>query len=306
MNGKKIIHERVKKQMDSLTKEERGLWWFFIGLAVLLLLTLLVWRMGSRMLYDTRIIQRNIPPSDEPSPVVADAFLNNYAENNTACTERAACAVSEEITPKEDKSDEELVYRKKKNDRMEIALTFDDGPHPRYTPIILDILEEYGIKATFFMVGENVKYYESTAQAVIDAGHEVENHTFTHKCMGKLNSSDMRREIGECEDAIGYLTEYRTRFLRPPEGKMSGMVRDVIRELDYKVILWDVDTRDWAHTPPEDIANNILSSIEAGDIILMHDFIGHNSPTPEALRLVIPELLDRGYKFVTVSELVDG
>lgn len=306
MNDKKIISKRERKQKDPLTKEERGLWWFFLGLAVLLFLTLLVWRMGSRMLYDTRIIQRSTPPSDEPAPIVADAFVNNYAETDTLEPLTSEVTFGKEASPKKETPDEELVYRKKKNDRMEIALTFDDGPHPHYTPIILDILEEYGIKATFFMVGENVKYYESTAQAVIDAGHEVENHTFTHKSMGKLNSNDMRREIGECEDAIGYLTEYRTRFLRPPEGKMSQTVRDVIRELDYKVILWDVDTRDWAHTPPPDIANNILSSIEAGDIILMHDFIGHNSPTPEALRIVIPELLDRGYKFVTVSELVDG
>jgi peptidoglycan/xylan/chitin deacetylase (PgdA/CDA1 family) len=81
-------------------------------------------------------------------------------------------------------------------------------------------------------------------------------------------------------------------------------VRSVLRSLDYKVILWDIDTRDWAHTPPCDIAANIVDNISSGDIILMHDYIAHNSPTPEALRLFIPELIQKGYKFVVISELI--
>ena len=87
---------------------------------------------------------------------------------------------------------------------------------------------------------------------------------------------------------------------------MNDQVREVVRDLNYRIILWDVDTRDWAHTPPEEITRHILDTVQAGDIILMHDFIGHHSPTPEALRMMIPELLARGYKFVTVGELLDG
>ena len=87
---------------------------------------------------------------------------------------------------------------------------------------------------------------------------------------------------------------------------MSDRVRQVVRDLNYRIILWDLDTLDWAHTPPSEICRHVLDEVEAGDIILMHDFIGHNSPTPEALRLMIPELLSRGYKFVTVGELLDN
>ena len=87
---------------------------------------------------------------------------------------------------------------------------------------------------------------------------------------------------------------------------MNDTVRRVAASLDYRIILWDVDTRDWAHTPPAEIAKHILDTVQAGDIILMHDFIGHDSPTPEALRRVIPALLERGYSFVTVGELVEG
>ena len=87
---------------------------------------------------------------------------------------------------------------------------------------------------------------------------------------------------------------------------MNQQVKDVVGALDYRIILWDLDTKDWAHTPPAEISRHILDEVMAGDIILMHDFIGHDSPTPAALRMVIPELLARGYRFVTVGDLVDG
>lgn len=200
--------------------------------------------------------------------------------------------------------DDEIVYHSRFNDRMEIALSFDDGPHPRLTPVILDILEEYGIKATFFMVGENVGYYPAAARAVAEAGHEIANHTFSHRKFGKMTEGEMREEIAACEQALASVSDSPVHFIRPPEGQMNETMRRVAGNLDYRIILWDVDTRDWAHTPPAEISRHILDTVQAGDIILMHDFIGHDSPTPEALRQVIPELLARGYRFVTVGELV--
>lgn len=202
-------------------------------------------------------------------------------------------------------SDRDIVFYRKANDNMEIALTFDDGPHPYYTPIILKILEEYGIKATFFMIGENVTYYPAAAEAVLKAGHEIGNHTNHHKGMKSLTDHEIRKEISDCEDVIYSLADYRPTLIRPPEGAMNDQVRRVVGALNYRIILWDVDTHDWAHTPPAEITHHVLKEIDAGDIILMHDFIGHNSPTPEALRMLIPALLERGYKFVTVGELLD-
>ncbi len=201
---------------------------------------------------------------------------------------------------------DQLIYHSRKNDRMEIALSFDDGPHPYYTPLILDILSEYGVRATFFMVGENVTYYPTAAEAVAAAGHEVENHTFTHRHFNSMNEHEVRHEIDACEDAIASVAERRPHFLRPPEGELNDTIRRVVGSSDYRIVLWDVDTRDWAHTPPAEISRHILDTVQPGDIILMHDFIGHDSPTPEALRMVIPALLSRGYRFVTVGELVDG
>lgn len=208
--------------------------------------------------------------------------------------------------PETDSTKDEIVYHSRRNDRMEIALSFDDGPHPRLTPVILSILEEYGIKATFFMVGENVGYYPDAARAVAEAGHEIGNHTFSHRKFNRMSEHEMLDEIASCEEAIASVSQSPVHFIRPPEGQMSDTMRRVIGTLDYRIILWDVDTRDWAHTPPEEICEHILNTVQAGDIILMHDFIGYGSPTPQALRMVIPRLLSQGYRFVTVGELVDG
>ncbi len=196
------------------------------------------------------------------------------------------------------------IYRKKENDYYKIALTFDDGPHPRYTPEILDILDMYNIKATFFAVGINAKNYPEALAEVVKRGHEVGNHTYTHPHLFGVGSSDLMEEIEHCESEIYGLCERKTKLFRPPEGTIDSSITTILKKLDYKVILWDIDTRDWDHTPPTSIAENVVASIRSGDIILMHDYIGHNSPTPEALKIFLPLLIEKGYQFVTVSELI--
>lgn len=196
------------------------------------------------------------------------------------------------------------IYYKNENSYMKIALTFDDGPHPRYTGQILDVLEEYDIKATFFVVGVNAKNYPDSLIDVIKRGHEIGNHTYSHPHVSGLNTYTLTDEVEKCESTIYGLTDYKTKLFRPPEGMIDADVRTVLRSLDYKVIMWDIDTRDWAHEPPEKIAENVISNIASGDIILMHDYIGHNSPTVEAIKIFIPVLLEKGYKFVVISELI--
>ena len=196
------------------------------------------------------------------------------------------------------------IYRKNENDYMKIALTFDDGPHPRYTPQILNILDKYGIKATFFTIGINAEYYPHVVEEIIKRGHEIGNHTYSHPHVSCLNSENLKREVERCESVIFGLTDYKTKLFRPPEGMIDADVIQVLKELDYKVILWDIDTLDWANTPSEKIAKNVIDNICAGDIILMHDYVSYNSPTPDALEMFIPELLKRGFRFVVVSELI--
>lgn len=185
-----------------------------------------------------------------------------------------------------------------------IALTFDDGPHPRYTPEILEILEEYGIKATFFVVGQNVGYYPELVKAELDGGHEVGNHTFSHANLRLAGYDAVCREIGQTERLIYENTDFRARLLRPPEGIYSQTVCDAAADCDYTIVLWSIDTKDWAHNPSDRITEQVLSEVRGGDIILFHDFIAKDSPTPDALRRIIPALLAEGYEFVTVSGLI--
>ena len=196
------------------------------------------------------------------------------------------------------------VYHSVKTDTMKIALTFDDGPHPYLTQQILDILEQHEVKATFFMVGVNIINYPDAARAVLKAGHEVGNHTFSHSHLKRLSEREVARELGYCEDALEELCEYRPHLFRPPEGAVNTYVEHCSESNDYKLILWSLDTRDWESKNTEQIVDTVLSRVEAGDIILMHDYIGRHSKTPEALAILLPRLLERGFEPVTVSELL--
>ena len=197
------------------------------------------------------------------------------------------------------------VYHKSASGGKKIALTFDDGPHPRYTPRILSLLKEYGITATFFVVGVNAVNYPEAMKMLAESGCEIGNHTYYHKNLSTLTKEEIAEEIGRCEDVL--LEEYsvKTKLLRPPEGMYSEAVLSESRAENYDIILWNIDTRDWAHTPYAEIARNVLGKARGGDIILMHDYVSGENQTLGALRLIIPELLERGFEFVTVSELLE-
>ncbi len=197
-------------------------------------------------------------------------------------------------------------YRSVQTETKRIALTFDDGPHPFLTERILDILDRYHVKATFFMVGENVRNYPDAAREVIARGHEVGNHTNSHDSMACMDARTVLREMIGCEDALEELCEYRPHLFRPPEGAVTPHVQSCLEDEDYLLVLWSLDTRDWEKKSTDHIVRTVLDGVRAGDIILMHDYIGRNSKTPEALEILLPQLLERGYELVTVSDLLTG
>ncbi len=199
-----------------------------------------------------------------------------------------------------------VVYSSGSGDEMRIALTFDDGPHPYHTGKILDILKRESVKATFFVVGENVQYYPDMFDRIISEGHEVGNHTDHHTFLTGLGESEVVKAIDGCDDAIYHHNEYSTRLLRPPGGRYDSNVLKLCALRDYTVVLWSIDTRDWAGTSAAEIENNIFQNIKDGDIILMHDYVSRRSHTEESLENVIPRLKQMGYRFVTVSELIEG
>lgn len=200
----------------------------------------------------------------------------------------------------------DIVYSHKTGaEKPRVALTFDDGPHPRYTPEILKILAQYNVKATFFSVGVNAETYPQLITRICEAGHELGNHTYNHYHVAKLGEEELKEDIHLCSAALKRISGKDVHLFRPPEGVCSDSLKTICAKEDMTIVLWSVDTRDWAHTPVSDICENVQRNAKDGSIILMHDFIGKNSPTPTALRRIIPMLLELGYEFVTVSQLLE-
>lgn len=198
------------------------------------------------------------------------------------------------------------VYCKNTKKPQKIALTFDDGPHPRYTEQILKILQDYQITATFFIVGVNAENYPNELKKIVEAGCEIGNHTGTHVQMNHLSEEEMEREIRRCEETVFNVTGIRPKLFRPPGGIMPNSMAKIAMKLNYNVILWNIDTLDWALNSPENIQKNVLSNLKGGDIILMHDYVSGGNTTCEALKRIIPAILAQNYEFVTVSELISS
>ncbi|WP_367874409.1 polysaccharide deacetylase family protein [Luteolibacter sp. Populi] len=183
-----------------------------------------------------------------------------------------------------------------------IAITFDDGPHPSNTPRLLDMLRERNIKATFYVIGRNVDLYPNVLRRTVSEGHEIGNHTFTHPILSKLSDSTVREELTKCRDAVARAAGVQPRTMRPPYGALLQRQREWIHaELNYPTILWSVDPLDWKRPGPSVVTSRILAGTTPGAIVLAHDLHGG---TVDAMPSTLDGLLRKGYKFVTVSQLL--
>lgn len=178
-----------------------------------------------------------------------------------------------------------------------VALTFDDGPNPDYTKRILDVLNANYSRATFFVVGTNAELYAETLQMISESGSEIGNHSFSHKNFTEIESAEVEKEIDKVNRAVKKATGEKTTVIRPPYGAFND---DVLSQFEEPAILWDVDTEDWDSRNAQKIAENILSEVKDGDVILMHDIY---ESTAEAVEIIVPKLKELGYQIVTVSEL---
>jgi len=191
-----------------------------------------------------------------------------------------------------------------------LALTFDDGPGD-VTPAILDLLDEHGASATFFVVGRAISGRERVLRRQLAGGHELGNHLFSHPHAGRLSDDELRSEMSRCTEAIEVATATRPRLVRPPYGEDAERVARIAREQELgPVVLWSIDPRDWEGPPPGVIAGRVLGEAAPGAIVDLHDGFG-SSPgarqaTAAALALILPELAERQFRLVTVSELLQG
>lgn len=191
-------------------------------------------------------------------------------------------------------------------ERKLIAITFDDGPNPKNTPKVLDLLKKYDAKATFFVIGEHVLRYPKLTKRVVKEGHELGNHTFSHPSFHNLSQKKIRKEIEEGKKVIHSVSGENGRLFRPPGGAYNEKIVHAANEEGYRVILWswDQDTKDWSRPGVNKIANNVIKNASNGDIILFHDNAKGKSQTIEALKKILPKLEAEGYRFVTVSNLI--
>ena len=198
-----------------------------------------------------------------------------------------------------------IVFSKSREPTKKIALTFDDGPHPRYTERILKILERYDIKATFFVIGVNIQNYPEPFAKIVAAGHEIGNHTYHHKTLSGTCDATIREEIRKTDEIIFKTAGYRPKIFRPPEGAYGECALKAAQSMDLRMILWTVDTRDWERPSAQTIVERVMANVKGGSILLFHDYMHKNAHTLEALEIILPKLLEKGFEFVTVSELIE-
>lgn len=188
-----------------------------------------------------------------------------------------------------------------------VALTFDDGPESELTPQILDILDEYNIKATFFVIGQNVARNTDVLKDIHARGHEIGNHSWSHKYLPKISKKSKESEILKTEELlIDVFGEY-TPIFRPPYGAVKTQDKQLIDSLGYKIVNWSVDTRDWAGTSGEQMMKYVKQQLKPGGIILMHNSGNTKTVknTVDTLPIMIDWIIEQGYEFATVTEILD-
>ena len=194
-------------------------------------------------------------------------------------------------------------------DQKRVALTFDDGPDPRFSNDVLDVLKQYNVPATFFLLGSKAVANPEIVKRMQNEGHVIGNHTYSHpNLVEESDLGTLESEVTKTEDALYDIIDYRTKLFRPPFGFLYNELVEKLGEMNYNVIAWSVDSLDWQEDPPEVIASRVVDNIHPGAIILMHDGAEPDEDrtnTIKSLHQIIPELQEQGYEFVTVPELLN-
>lgn len=198
-----------------------------------------------------------------------------------------------------------LVLRAGKGPDKIVALTFDDGPDRTYTPQVLDILKEKGVRATFFLIGSRVEEDPDVVKRIADEGHSIGNHTYSHPKLTKA-SPVLAQELQKCKDALARLGLSDNGFFRPPYGAAEPSLIEQAADLGYRVAMWSIDSLDWRGLSRAEVMRNIEGYVEPGSVILQHSAGGPGedlSGSVLAVGDIIDLLTTQGYHFVTLPEM---
>ena len=188
--------------------------------------------------------------------------------------------------------------------KAEVALTFDDGPDDVFTPLILDKLQKYDVKATFFLLGSNIEKFPEMAKQIAAAGHVIGNHTYSHPKLTEMSDEDYHDQIQKSDEIIQKLVGYKPRFFRPPYGAISESQVQWATAQKMMVIQWSIDTLDWQGLSAQKITETVVDNVLPGSIILQHHAPGVPlQGSVDALDDIIPSLRQQGVRFVTLPEM---
>lgn len=193
-------------------------------------------------------------------------------------------------------------YNAVNTSRPVVALTFDDGPHPEYTPKLLDILRHHGVRATFYVIGRSVETYPEIARRIVAEGHEIANHTWSHPALPSISPARLDQEITKTSETIYRVTGRKPTNMRPPYGAINERVRQsLLQRHGLDVIMWSVDPLDWKRPGASVVTQRMVDGAKPGGILLAHDI---HPGTIEAMPSTISRLKAKGYGFATVSQLL--
>lgn len=186
-----------------------------------------------------------------------------------------------------------------------VALTFDDGPSPTYTPAILNALNEFGAKGTFFVIGQELVRYPDIAKRAVADGMELANHGFHHLTLQALDPTAVEAEALPVEREITAIAGSRPILYRLPKGKGDARSLRALADMGYTVVYWSIDTRDYLPRDPARIAAQVEQQVRPGAIVIFHDGGGNQQHTVDALKILLPALKAQGYQMLTVSQLLE-
>ena len=187
-----------------------------------------------------------------------------------------------------------------------IALTFDDGPHPRYTLQLLEVLDQYAVTASFFWLGDCVKRYPTIAKAIYDRGHWIGLHGYDHRSFPLLSPSALKQTLEQTQAEIAIacqLVPAAVRDVRPPNGLFTPQTLDLLQGWGYRPVMWSVVPEDWVSPGVDTVVQRVLGQVQNGSLIVLHDGVCGGADVAETARQLIPQLLKRGYRLITVDQL---
>lgn len=197
----------------------------------------------------------------------------------------------------------DFVFYRGDKTKKEVALTFDDGPDPVWTPKVLDVLRKHKIKATFFLIGKKAEKYPDIVKQIHQQGHVIGTHTYSHLNITYCKKPKAIFEIEKTHNIIKKITGEDPYLFRPPYGAYQKRFYNYLKQYNYKIILWTISAEDWNGDSTEKIEARILSGIRPGAILLFHDSGGNRQPTIDALNIIIEKIKNLGYNFITVEEM---